>query len=62
MQSLIAALDLGQDVTDAEARLRVASMQPSTGSRYSFAEEDVGIARDYPPTPTSHTGTSHAGN
>ena len=51
MQSLIAALDLGQEIED--RRLRVASMQPSTASRYSFAEDDVGIARDYPPTPST---------
>lgn len=56
MQSLIAALDLGTQPAD---RLRVVSMQPSTASRYSSflePEDDVGIARDYPPTPTSPTG------
>ena len=57
MQSLIAALDLGQEVSD--NRLLRTSMQPSTASRYSFAEEDVGIAREFPPTPSSSSMPHH---
>ena len=54
MQSLIAALDL----TRPHESLRV-SIPPSTASRYSSflePEDDVGIARDHPPTPTTPKG------
>ncbi|GJE88590.1 hypothetical protein PsYK624_046730 [Phanerochaete sordida] len=57
MQSLIAALDLGQQSDDARLRVQsthsAASVQPSPASRYSFQSDDVGVARDYPPSPVS---------
>ncbi|KIP11215.1 hypothetical protein PHLGIDRAFT_159883 [Phlebiopsis gigantea 11061_1 CR5-6] len=56
MASLIAALDMKQVQRQS---LRI-SMPPSTASRYSGSflgtEDDVGIARDHPPTPTTPTG------
>lgn len=55
MQSLIAALDMSQVHRQS---LRV-SMPPSTASRYSGSflepEDDIGVARDHPPTPTTPT-------
>lgn len=59
MRSLIAALELSQE--EVEARLRVASMQPSTpGSRYSVSsshiidEDDISTIRGFPFPPGAH--------
>ncbi|KAF7791678.1 hypothetical protein EIP86_002701 [Pleurotus ostreatoroseus] len=57
MESLIAALDLSKD--EVEDRLRAASTQPSLAERESvvlYGEEgDIGLAHEFPPTPTTPT-------